>query len=233
MSLSPARISADTIVGGSTAFRGLSPQALVELDAISIPTEYPSGAVLARQEDPSEFVRLVCYGRVKTYTSSQDGKSLLLKIGAKGEAIGMAAVIAGRPYDSTAEAYEPCMVHAIHSKDFLVLLSHHRTVCWQALQMMAQENHELLLNARRVALSVSVAANLAKLLLDWETTIQRTTGNKQFHMLLTHQEIAEMVGTSRETVTRTLVHFRQNGWIRIQGISMEILQRARMENISI
>jgi DNA-binding GntR family transcriptional regulator len=48
-----------------------------------------------------------------------------------------------------------------------------------------------------------------------------------------HQEIAEMVGSTRETVTRTLAQFRQNGWIRTQGVSVEILQQEKMRNISI
>lgn len=217
----------------SPVFRDLPPQGLAELDAISMPVEYPAGAILMRQGDRPGFVRVVCHGRVNIYTSSQEGKSLLLKMAGEGAVLGLGSAIGGLPNETTAEAYEHCIVEAIHDKDFLVFLSRHGTVCWQVLQMLAAENHELLMNARRVALSDSVAANLAKLLLDWETTIQRATGNKQFNMLLTHQEIAEMVGASRETVTRTLVHFRQNGWIRIQGALLEILQRKKMENISI
>ncbi|MDR5729878.1 MAG: Crp/Fnr family transcriptional regulator [Terriglobia bacterium] len=233
MSLSPLRFCADTIVRRSPAFHNLPPHALAELDAISVPVEYPGGAILMRQGDRPDCIRVVCHGRVKIYTSSQEGKSLLLKIASEGEVLGLVPAIRGIPYEMTAEASGPCVVDEIQNKDFLTFLFRHKTVCWQALQMVAAENHELLVNARRVALSDSVAGNLAKLLLDWETTIQRTTGSKQFKMLLTHQEIAEMVGTSRETVTRTLLHFRQNRWIRIEGVSMEILQREKMENISI
>lgn len=216
-----------------SAFSNLPSEALAELDAISVPVEYPAGAIFMRQGDPPNFVRILCQGRAKISTSSQEGKTLLLNIVSPGAVMGMVSAIGKIPYETTAEAHEPCMVKAIRDMDFLAFLSRHSTVCLQALQMMADENHELLVNARRVALSGSVAGNVAKLLLDWGVTMSDSNGNRQFNMALTHQEIAEMVGTTRETVTRTLASFRLNGWIRIQGVSMEILQREKMEGITI
>ena len=233
MALSHTRICAPTTDIRPILFRHLSPQSLAELDAISSAAAYPAGTVLMRQGDTPNCVSILLHGRVKIYTSSQEGKSLLLKIAGEGAACGLASVVAGLPYETTVEAYAPCTVQAIRSKDFHAFLFRHNAVCWQALQIIAEENHELLVNARRVALSGSVAGNLARLLLDWETTLQQSNGGKHFNLLLTHQEIAEMVGTARETVTRTLVHFRQSGWIRVQGVSIEVLQREQLENISI
>lgn len=81
--------------------------------------------------------------------------------------------------------------------------------------------------------SGTVAGNIATLLLDWGAIINEVDRKKHLNMLLTHQEIAEMVGTTRETVTRTLASFRQHGWIRIHGASMEILQQEKLKDISI
>ncbi|MGO8719622.1 MAG: Crp/Fnr family transcriptional regulator [Acidobacteriaceae bacterium] len=198
-----------------------------------MPVEYPAGATLMRQGDPAEFVRIVCGGRVKIYTSSQEGKTLLLSIASPGVILGLVSAIGQIPYETTAEAYGPCVVNEIRDGEFLTFLFRRRTVCCQVMRMLAAENRELLVNARRVALSGSVAGNVAKLLLDWGTTMSSRNGKKHFNMVLTHQEIAEMVGTTRETVTRTLAQFRQNGWIRVQGVSMEILQQEKMRNISI
>ncbi len=218
---------------GSDAFYSLSPETLAELDAISAPVKYPSGTTLMRQGDPPQFVRILCTGRAKITTSSQDGKTLLLNIVSSGAILGLVSAVRRIKYETTAEAYGPCIVSEILDQEFLDFLIRHRDASWQVLEMLAEENHDLLVNARRVALSGTVAGNVAKLLLDWGATVTAIDGKKHFNMVLTHQEIAEMVGTTRETVTRTLATFRQHGWIRIHGASVELLQQEKMKDISI
>lgn len=186
-----------------------------------------------RQGDLPHFVRILCIGRAKISTASQDGKSLLLKIAGAGTILGLDSAVRQINYETTAEAYGSCIVNEIHDQYFLDFLFRHRNASWQVMQMLAEENHDLLVNARRVALSGTVAGNVAKLLLDWGATVSEIDGRKHFNMVLTHQEIAEMVGTTRETVTRTLASFRQNGWIRIHGASVELLQQEKMKGISI
>lgn len=186
-----------------------------------------------RQGDPPQFVRILCTGRAKITTSSQDGKTLLLNIVSSGAILGLVSAVRRIKYETTAEAYGPCIVSEILDQEFLDFLIRHRDASWQVLEMLAEENHDLLVNARRVALSGTVAGNVAKLLLDWGATVTAIDGKKHFNMVLTHQEIAEMVGTTRETVTRTLATFRQHGWIRIHGASVELLQQEKMKDISI
>ncbi|MGC1870360.1 MAG: Crp/Fnr family transcriptional regulator [Acidobacteriaceae bacterium] len=233
MSLSSASLSYPTFRAGHAAFRNLPPEALSDLDAIGTPVEYCNGTTLMRQGDPPHFVKILCDGRVKISTASQGGKSLLLNIVSTGAILGLVSAIRRMQYEITAEAYGPCIVNEIADGDFLDFLFRHRNPNWQVMQMLAEENQDLLVNARRVALSGTVAGNVAKLLLDWGAALTESNGTKHFKMVLTHQEIAEMVGTTRETVTRALASFRQHGWIRIHGSSVEILQQQKMKDISI
>jgi CRP/FNR family transcriptional regulator, cyclic AMP receptor protein len=233
MSLTAASLLLPVCRSGRRAFRNLPPETLADLDAISAPVEYRNGATLMRQGDPPHFVRILCDGRAKISTASQDGKVLLLNIANAGSILGLVSTIRQTIYETSAEAYGSCLVSEIADHDFLDFLYRHRNASWQVTQMLAEENSELLVNARRVALSGTVAGNVAKLLLDWGATFTEGRGKKHFNMVLTHQEIAEMVGTTRETVTRTLASFRQHGWIRIHGASVEILQQGKMEDISV
>ncbi|MFZ0516529.1 MAG: Crp/Fnr family transcriptional regulator [Acidobacteriaceae bacterium] len=233
MSLSPAPLLHPCCRAEQKAFYGLLPETLCDLDAISTPAEYGSGMTLMRQGDASHIVRILCDGQAKISTASPDGKTLLLSIVGAGAILGLVAAVRQIKYETTAEAYGPCLVNQIADHDFLDFIFRHRIASWQVMQMLAGENHDLLVNARRVALSGTVAGNVAKLLLDWGTTVTAMDGKKHFNMVLTHQEIAEMVGTTRETVTRTLASFRQHGWIRIHGASVEILQQEKMKGISI
>jgi CRP/FNR family transcriptional regulator len=218
---------------GNAPVYGLTPETLAELDAISAPFEYRNGETLMRQGDPAEFVRILCNGRAKISTASHDGRTLLLNIVNAGAVLGLVSAVRRMRYETTAEAYGPCTVIEVPDHDFLDFVFRHRNASLQVMQMLAAENHDLLVNARRVALSGTVAGNVAKLLLDWSTTVTGIDGNNHFNMVLTHQEIAEMVGTTRETVTRTLATFRRQGWIRIHGAFVEILQQGKMKEISI
>ena len=219
---------------GNAAFYGLPPETLAELGAISAPVEYRNGETLMRQGDPPHFVRILCDGRAKISTASHDGKTLLLNMISTGAILGLVSAVRRIKYETTAEAYGPCIVNEIPDQDFLDFLFRHPNASWQVMQMLAAENHDLRVNARRVALSGTVAGNVAKLLLDWGTTLTGIDGNKHFNMVLPPQEIAEMVGTTRETVTRTLATFRHHqGWIRIHGAFVEILQQGKMKEVSI
>jgi CRP/FNR family transcriptional regulator len=233
MSLTPAFPPFPYFRAAHGAFHNLPPETLSDLDAISAPVEYQDGAALIRQGDPPHFIKVLCDGRAKITTASQDGKVLLLNIVSAGAILGLVAAVRRTNFETTAEAYGACVVNEIADQDFLDFIFHHRDASWQVMQMLAEEHHDLLVNARRVALSGTVAGNVAKLLLDWSAIMTESSGTKHFNMVLTHQEIAEMVGTTRETVTRTLANFREHGWIRIHGASVEILQQKKMQDISI
>lgn len=215
-----------------TALSIMPPESRVELIAISRPIEYAAGEAIQRQGDASHSVHVLRYGHAKVFTSSRDGKALFVKITSAGEIMGLGPVVRHKPYETTSEAYGPCIVDAILDTDFVAFLSRHSNACWRVLQMLAEENQQLLVNARRVALSATVAGNVARLLLDWEMSVVPIHGTKHFNMVLTHQEIAEMVGTTRETVTRTIGRFRREGWIRVHGASVQILQPQKMNALS-
>ncbi len=217
----------------SCAFHTLPPTTLADLDSISQPVEYPDQTTIMRQGDLPYRVKILYKGRAKITTSSHAGKALLLNITSTGAILGLVSAIRRIKYETTAEAYGPCVVHEIHDQELFDFLFRHRNANWQVMQMLAEENHDLLLNARRVALSGTVAGNVAKLLLDWCATMSDSLEKTRFTLGLTHQEIAEMVGTTRESVTRTLASFRHNGWIRVHGASIEILQQDKMKGISI
>lgn len=233
MSLAPASLHLPDCRSQNGAFYSLPPETLAELDSISEHAEYPDGTTLMRQGDSPSVVKILYKGRAKITTSSQDGKTLLLNITSAGAILGLVSAIRRIRHETTAEAQGPCLVNEIHDRDFFDFLFRHRNASWQVMQMLAEENRDLLMNARRVALSGSVAGNVAKLLLDWGATMGDSLEKARFTLGLTHQEIAEMVGTTRESVTRTLASFRHDGWIRIHGASIEILQEDKMKRISI
>jgi CRP/FNR family transcriptional regulator len=87
-------------------------------------------------------------------------------------------------------------------------------------------------DARRLALPETPAGRLARLLLDWASDAKTAKGSPTITMALTHEELASMTATTRETITRTLGRFRKEKLISIRGVALTLLQPAAIEQLS-
>jgi CRP/FNR family transcriptional regulator, cyclic AMP receptor protein len=213
-------------------FCNLTEEALKEYDRIGIMMSHARGARLFCEGDTARNVFVVCFGQVKISSTSRDGKTMILKIAGPGDVMGLSAALANVPHEVTAEAIEPVQVKAIRKQDFVDFLSHHGIASMNAAQSLSSEYMTVFHDAKRLALSGSAAGRLARLLLDWGRTAANGKPEIKFTMALTHEEIANMAGTSRETVTRLLNQFRRDKLIAIKGASMTIVQPEQLERLT-
>jgi len=213
-------------------FCNLSPEELRDFDAIGLRWTVPKGAVLFHQGDPSDNVAIICSGQVKLSCSSPDGKTLILKIAAPGDVLGLGAVIAGTPYEVTAETIEPTVVKNVRSTDFIAFLERNGEASMHAAQSLGEQYRSAFYDAKRLALSHSAAQRLSSVLLDWGRNASCGKPVMRFTMSLTHEELANMAGTSRETVTRILGRLKKEKLIDVKGSSYTILSPERLELVS-
>jgi CRP/FNR family transcriptional regulator, cyclic AMP receptor protein len=146
--------------------------------------------------------------------------------------MGLSAVLANVPHEVTAEAIEPCQVKMVRKQEFVDFLGRHGIASMHAARSIGSEYMTVFHDARRLALSSSVAGRLARLLLDWGSTSGTGRPEICFTMALTHEEIANMTGTSRETVTRLLNQFQRDQWITIRGASLTIEKPDQLERLT-
>ncbi|MEO6924509.1 MAG: Crp/Fnr family transcriptional regulator [Bryocella sp.] len=213
-------------------FCNLKALALADFESIGTPEVLERGDRLFAEGDPSRGVFVLCTGRVKLSCTSRDGKTLLLKIASSGDVLGLGAVISGSSYEVTAEAIEPIEAKYIRKAEFLSFLQNHGEASLHAAQALSEQYKATFLEARRLALSGSAAARLAGVLLDWGRADSPGNPELSFTMGLTHEELANMVGSSRETVTRTLGQFKRDNLIEIRGSSISLLSPERLAEIS-
>jgi CRP/FNR family cyclic AMP-dependent transcriptional regulator len=204
---------------------------LEELDKVKYASAYPQGAVLFVEGQAPRGVYLICSGRVKLSTTSRDGKTLILRIAQAGEILGLHATVSGKPYELTAEALQPCQLDFIRRDDFLRLLQHHADACLNAAQHLSKNCQSAYEMIRSLGLSHSVAEKLARLLLEWSTDGDETKEGIRIKVSLTHEEIAQLIGTSRETVTRVLGEFRQKKLAQLRGSTLLILDKPALERM--
>jgi len=212
-------------------FCNLPPASLQELDKVKYASAYPQGAVLFVEGQAPRGVYMICGGRVKLSTTSRDGKTLILRIAQAGEVLGLHATVSGKPYELTAEALQPCQLDFIRRDDFLRFLQNHADACLNAAQHLSKNCQSAYEMIRSLGLSHSVAEKLARLLLEWSSDGDATKEGIRIKVSLTHEEIAQLIGTSRETVTRVLGEFRQKKLAQLRGSTLVILDKPGLERM--
>lgn len=212
-------------------FCDLPKSSLEELERVKYASAYPQGAVLFVEGQAPRGVYMICSGRVKLSTTSRDGKTLILRIAQPGEVLGLHATVSGRPYELTGETLQPCQLDFIRRDDFLRLLQHHADACLNAAQHLSQNCQSAYEMIRSLGLSHSVAEKLARLFLEWASDGETTKEGIRIKIALTHEEIAQLIGTSRETVTRVLSEFRQKKLAQLRGSTLMILDKPALEKM--
>ena len=213
-------------------FCNLTPDALRDFDSIGVLVGHSRGAKLFTEGDTARNVFVLCTGQAKISSTSREGKTMILKIAGPGDLLGLNAVLAEVPHEVTAETIEPCQVKTMRKEEFMDFLNRHGVASMHAAQSLSAEYMTVFQDAKRLALSSSAAGRLAHLLLEWGRTASTSRQEIRFTMALTHEEIANMAGTSRETVTRLLNQFRRDKMISIKGASMTILKPEALDRLT-
>jgi CRP/FNR family transcriptional regulator len=182
---------------------------------------------MERQDARGVFV--LCEGEVKLSISSSEGKTLIMRVAKAGEILGLMAGMSGAPYEVTAETIRPCQVAFIRREDFKRFVEKHPEASQGVARQMTMQYQAACEQLRTVGLSGSAHEKLARLLLTWSSGSRESKEGIRTTLPLTHEEIAEFIGITRETVTRTLSDFKVRNLVAIHGSMMTIHDRAALE----
>lgn len=223
---------ADCRVRAERIFCNMSQGVVQALDTVKFTGLYPKGSLLFVEGEDPRGVFILCSGRAKLTTSSTEGKTLIVKIAEPGEVLGASATILGRPYEVSAETIEPSQLNFIKRDDFLKFLNSHAEACMHTAQQLSEKYHSAQREIRSLGLSQTTSEKLARLLLDWcDRTGEETARGVRLKVLLTHEEIAQMIGTTRETVTRLLSDFKRRKIIDVKGSSLFVTNKPQLEHM--
>ncbi|HTM88797.1 MAG TPA: Crp/Fnr family transcriptional regulator [Terriglobales bacterium] len=212
-------------------FCDLPRTALAAFEKIKYSSAVPAGAVLFVEGQSPRGMYVLCRGRVKLSTTSREGKTLILRIAEPGEVLGLHATVSGKPYELTAETLQASQLNFVKREDFLHFLQEHGDACLRAAQHLSQNCQSAYEMIRSLGLSHSVTEKMARLLLEWSGDGETTKDGIRVKIALTHEEIAQLVGTSRETVTRVLGDFRKQQIAQLRGSTLLIRNKAALERL--
>ena len=216
---------------GEHLFCNLSLQAGQRLNEIKSTAVYPKGAMLFIEGQMPRGVFVLCSGKVKLSTTSREGKTIITKISDSGDVLGLNAVVSNVPYEVTAEMMEPGQANFIPRDSLQLLLRDFPEAAMRVAQQLSRNYFTAYDEIRTLGLAASPSEKFAKLLLSWSTKSTQSDGSSQVKLTLTHEEIAEIIGTTRETVSRLFSEFKKKQLMQSKGATLVIRSRIALEKI--
>lgn len=232
--LEPAANCANCKLRRRDWFCAFSPEALKSFSAVTRPSLYAPGTLLFVEGQMPRGAFVLCSGRVKLTATSREGKMFMLKVAEEGEVLGLSAVISGTAYQVTAETAGPCQLNFIERETLLRMMERNGELGARAAHTLSSEFQSMYRDVHDLVLARSSAGKLARLLLSWVSVRDHASTDTEVRIpeCATHEEMAQMIGSSRETVTRLLSHLKKRELIRLEGTTLVIRNRNELEALS-
>ena len=209
-----------------TVFQDLSPREMQELNRIITMSTVPRGRVFYRPEEPGEVLFILKEGRVQLYRISPEGKKLVITTLGPHTLFGEMALLGTKMHNTFAEAIDDCLICVMSRTDLERLILSKPQVALRILEVTGKRLREAEERLENMAFK-GIPARLASLLL----RLADEQGNDEISGL-THQDLAESVGTYRETATQVLNDLKAQGLIEIGRKRIKVLDRARLAEIA-
>ncbi|HEX5435981.1 MAG TPA: Crp/Fnr family transcriptional regulator [Gemmatimonadaceae bacterium] len=208
-------------------FAGLDHTELVRFAELTRERSYPKGSVILFEDDPGDSLFVVRQGRVKVVLIGEDGREVILGVLGVGEHFGELSLIDGAPRSAHVIAMQDSQLIVLLREDFRRRVNESPAVAWALLLALSKRLRRADEQIGSLVL-LDVHGRIARLLLDAAATSNSATLEKR----LTHQMIAQMIGASRETVSRAMRQFQDRGMIAVHRRQITLVDRAALEALA-
>ncbi|MGB3713982.1 MAG: Crp/Fnr family transcriptional regulator [Candidatus Promineifilaceae bacterium] len=213
-----------TYLSNIEIFQDLSTTELAEMDQQITMSSCNPGRIFYMPEDSGEVLFLLKKGRVQLYRISPNGKKLVVETLGPGAIFGEMSLVGQGMHNTFAEAVDECLLCVMSRADVERLMREKPMVSFRFVEALGERVTSLESRLEEIAFK-SIPARLASLLL----RLSEEQGNGFVVAGYTHQDLGEMLGTYRETVTQTLNEFKGDGLIDISRKRVEIQDRDGLE----
>ena len=196
---------------------------LQRFDEVTRDKQYPKGSVILFEDDPGDSLYIVREGRVKVVLVGEDGREVILGVLGVGEHFGELALIDDQPRSAHVIAMEDSLLLVLRRDDFRRRVEATPAVAWALLSELSRRLRRADGKIGGLVL-LDVPGRIARLLLDFAEEAGTDTIDKP----LTHQTIAQMIGASRETVSRAMREFQDAGWIGVERRRISVTDRTAL-----
>lgn len=211
-------------LGTVPLFSGLTKEELDSFAELTRERSYPRGSVILFENDPGDSLFVVRSGRVKVVLIGEDGREVILGVLGVGQHFGELALIDEQPRSAHVIAMEDASLIILRREDFRKRVESSPSVAWSLLTELSRRLRRADEKIGGLVL-LDVPGRIARLLLD----MAEETGAPLIEKSLTHQTIAQMIGASRETVSRAMKEFQDSGWISVERRRITLSNQPALE----
>lgn len=199
-------------------FERLSAGEIDELGSIVKKRTLAPDTAVFFEGEPSDCLYMLLSGSVKAYATSEEGQERILKILEPGEIFGELAMLDGHPRSATVATLEPAEIASISRKDFQAFVASRPAILWKVIEVLCQRMR----SANVALLDMSSRDVPYRLLAALSQLAERygenaPDGSCRIHLKLGVKDLTAMVGSNRETVSRLLHQYQEEGLIRLEG----------------
>ena len=205
-------------------FSGLQRDELLKFAELTRERTYPKGSVILFQGDPGDSLYVLRQGRAKVVLIGEDGREVILGVLEPGAHFGELALIDDQPRSAHVIAMEDSQLLILRREDFRRRVEANPSVAWALLTELSRRLRRADQKIGGLVL-IDVPGRISRLLLD----LSAETSNGMIEKPLTHQTIAQMIGASRETVSRAMKEFQEEGLIRVERRRIAVANRDALE----
>jgi CRP/FNR family cyclic AMP-dependent transcriptional regulator len=205
-------------------FSGLQREELAKFAELTRERAYPKGSVILFQDDPGDSLFVLRQGRVKVVLIGEDGREVILGVLEPGAHFGELALIDDQPRSAHVIAMDDAQLLILRREDFRRRVEANPTVAWALLTELSRRLRRADQKIGGLVL-LDVPGRIARLLLD----LADEAGTPAIDKPLTHQTIAQMIGASRETVSRAMKEFQDSGLITVERRRIAVGNRDALE----
>src|SRR5258705_355978 len=205
-------------------FSGLQRDEIQRFADLTRERAYPKGSVILFQDDPGDSLFVLRAGRVKVVLIGEDGREVILGVLEPGAHFGELALIDDQPRSAHVIAMDDSQLLILRREDFRRRVEANPTVAWALLTELSRRLRRADVKIGGLVL-LDVPGRIARLLLD----LSAESGTPTIEKPLTHQTIAQMIGASRETVSRAMKDFQDANWVSVVRRKISLTDRPALE----
>jgi len=214
-------------------FASLEESELADLLEATTTKRLAAREVLFHKGDPGNQLYGVLSGRLKVLATSAEGKEVVFALSGPGDVIGEIALMDSNPRSATVVALENSELLTLHRRDFLPFLERHPKAAIRMASVLARRVRDLSQNTED-AQFMPLPSRMAKKVLRLADVYGKplAQGGTSIDIRLSQQDLADLVGTTRESVNKQLRHWEEQGYVELKRAHINVLERDALEDIS-
>lgn len=221
----------DCPVRGSSRLCDVPDHVLHEISTEKRQVSYPVGSIVYREGQPCSRAFVICRGRVRLTRTSADGSETILKIAKSGELLGIGEAIGNTEYLATAEAIEESSIACLGREQLVGLMGRHSIAGTRIAEFLSLECANAFVDISVLRQTSCASVRLGQFMLRWVESHPHCC-DRWISIPYTHSEIAQMIGASRETVTRLLSSLQKKQVLEMKRRAFTVIDFAALAQVA-